>query len=159
MLILGLPVAMFTWYVSGYLLGQVLGRTIRVPVPDLLSGGAVDNDQPQTPAKASTVVGIMLIPMLLIFMNTGLSTLISEKVVSTDEHWVLVARMIGSTPVALLISVLVALYVLGSKRGVKAIKNYLEKPHEFGGFWLPRQLCNFCNVPVSCQAPVNLWAV
>lgn len=81
-LILGLPVAMFTWYVSGYLLGQILGRTIRVPVPDLLSGGAVDNDQPQTPAKASTVVGIMLIPMLLIFMNTGLSTLISEKVVS-----------------------------------------------------------------------------
>lgn len=99
-LILGLPVAMFTWYVSGYLLGKVLGRTIRVPVPDLLSGGAVDNDRPQTPAKASTVVGIMLIPMLLIFMNTGLSTLISEKVVSADEHWVQVAHMIGSTPVA-----------------------------------------------------------
>ena len=70
-LILGLPVAMFTWYVSGYLLGKVLGRTIRVPVPDLLSGGAVDNDRPQTPAKASTMIGIMLIPMLLIFMNTG----------------------------------------------------------------------------------------
>lgn len=85
----------------------------------------MDNDQPQTPAKASTVVGIMLIPMLLIFMNTGLSTLISEKVVSADEHWVQVARMIGSTPVALLISVLVALYVLGSKRGVKA--SALEK--------------------------------
>ena len=124
-LILGLPVAMFTWYVSGYLLGKVLGRTIRVPVPDLLSGGAVDNDRPQTPAKASTVVGIMLIPMLLIFMNTGLSTLISEKVVSADEHWVQVARMIGSTPVALLISVLVALYVLGRKRGEKA--SALEK--------------------------------
>ncbi len=46
-------------------------------------------------------------------MNTGLATLISEKVVSADEGWVQVLRMIGSTPIALLISVLVALYVLG----------------------------------------------
>ena len=32
-LILGLPVAMFTWYVSGYLLGKVLGRTIAFLFP------------------------------------------------------------------------------------------------------------------------------
>ena len=50
-------------------------------------------------------------------MNTGLATLISEKVVSADERWVQVLRMIGSTPIALLISVLVALYVLGIRRG------------------------------------------
>ena len=59
----------------------------------------------------------MLIPMLLIFMNTGLATLISEKVVSADEGWVQVLRMIGSTPIALLIAGLVALYVLGIRLG------------------------------------------
>ena len=116
-LLIGLPIAFVTWYFSGYLLGQVLGKRIHVPVPDLLSGGKLDNDQPKEPASAGTVVGIMLIPMLLIFMNTGLATLISEKVVSADEHWVQVLRMIGSTPIALLISVLVALYVLGIRRG------------------------------------------
>ena len=116
-LLIGLPIAFVTWYFSGYLLGQVLGKRIHVPVPDLLSGGKLDNDQPKEPASAGTVVGIMLIPMLLIFMNTGLATLISEKVVSADEHWVQVLRMIGSTPIALLISVLVALYVLCIRRG------------------------------------------
>ena len=125
LLILGLPVTLITWYFSGYLLGKILGRSIHVPVPDLLSGGTQDNDQPKAPAKASTVIGIMLIPMLLIFLNTGLSTLISEKMVSADEGWVQFARMLGSTPIALLISVLVALYVLGSKRGEKA--SALEK--------------------------------
>ncbi|PJO78186.1 GntP family permease [Neisseria brasiliensis] len=119
-LLIGLPIAVITWYFSGYLWGQILGRKFNVPVPDFLSGGAQDNDTPKEPAKASTIIGIMLIPMLLIFLNTGLATLISEKVVSVDETWVQALRMIGSTPIALLISVLVALYVLGRKRGEKA---------------------------------------
>ncbi|WP_416189394.1 GntP family permease [Neisseria sp. CCUG17229] len=124
-LLIGLPIAFITWYFSGYLWGQISGRRIHVPVPDFLSGGKQDDDAPKAPASASTVIGIMLIPMLLIFLNTGLATLISEQVVSADETWVQVLRMIGSTPVALLISVLVALYVLGRKRGEKA--SALEK--------------------------------
>ena len=116
-MILGLPTAFITWYFSGYMLGKVLGRTIHVPVPELLSGGTQDNDLPKEPAKAGTVVAIMLIPMLLIFLNTGVSALISEKLVSADETWVQTAKIIGSTPIALLISVLVALFVLGRKRG------------------------------------------
>ncbi|QEY24159.1 GntP family permease [Neisseria animalis] len=124
-LIVGLPLAVVVWYFSGYLLGQVLGRKIRVPVPDLLSGGKQDDDAPKVPAKAGTVIGIMLIPMLLIFLNTGLATLISEGVVDKGETWVQALRMVGSTPVALLISVLVALFVLGRKRGEEA--SALEK--------------------------------
>ncbi|EMT7576917.1 GntP family permease [Neisseria gonorrhoeae] len=116
-LILGLPTAFITWYFSGYMLGKVLGRAIHVPVPELLSGGTRDSDPPKEPAKAGTVVAVMLIPMLLIFLNTGVSALISEKLVSADETWVQTAKMIGSTPVALLISVLAALLVLGRKRG------------------------------------------
>ncbi|MCF7530254.1 GntP family permease [Neisseria lisongii] len=119
-LLIGLPITLITWYFSGFLLGKVLGRTIHVPVPDLLSGGAQDDDLPKQPAGAATVVGIMLIPMVLIFLNTGLSTLISQKAVAADETWVQVLRMLGSTPVALLISVLAALLILGAKRGEKA---------------------------------------
>lgn len=124
-LIIGLPVAFVAWYFSGYLLGKVLGRTIHVPVPDFLSGGAQDADQPQEPASAATVIGILLIPMVLIFLNTGLATLISEKVVDAGESWVQILQMLGSTPVALLISVLAAMFVLGRKHGDKA--SALEK--------------------------------
>lgn len=50
-LILGLPTAFITWYFSGYMLGKVLGCTIHVPVPELLSGGTQDNDLPKEPAE------------------------------------------------------------------------------------------------------------
>lgn len=124
-LLLGLPIAVITWYCSGYLLGQFLGRHFHVPVPDFLSGGKRDTDTPREPAAASTVIGIMLIPMVLIFLNTGLMTLISQKVVSADATWVKLLRMLGATPIALLIAVLVALFVLGRKRGEHA--SALEK--------------------------------
>ena len=124
-LLLGLPIAVITWYCSGYLLGQFLGRHFHVPVPDVLSGGKRDTDTPREPAAASTVIGIMLIPMVLIFLNTGLMTLISQKVVSADATWVKLLRMLGATPIALLIAVLVALFVLGRKRGEHA--SALEK--------------------------------
>lgn len=124
-LILGLPLAVITWYFSGYLLGQVLDRRFTVPVPDILSGGKLDNDPPKNPASAGTVIGLMLIPMLLIFLNTGLHTLISEKIVDAQATWVQALRMIGSTPIALLISVMVAIFVLGRKRGEEA--SALEK--------------------------------
>lgn len=124
-LIVGLPVALVTWYFSGFLLGQILDRRFAVPVPDILSGGKQDEDQPKKPASAATVVGIMLIPMFLIFLNTGLATLEAEKVVDASAGWVKALRMIGSTPVALLISVMVAMYVLGRRRGEQA--SALEK--------------------------------
>jgi len=104
-LLLGLPIAVITWYFSGYLLGQFLGRHFHVPVPDFLSGGKRDTDTPRAPASAGTVIGIMLIPMVLIFLNTGLMTLISQKVVSADATWVKLLRMLGATPIALLIAV------------------------------------------------------
>lgn len=124
-LLLGLPIAVITWYFSGYLLGQFLGRHFHVPVPDFLSGGKRDTDTPREPAAAGTVIGIMLIPMVLIFLNTGLMTLISQKVVSANATWVKLLRMLGATPIALLIAVLVALFVLGRKRGEHA--SALEK--------------------------------
>ena len=45
LLILGLPVTLITWYFSGYLLGKILGRSIHVPVSDLLSGGTQDTNR------------------------------------------------------------------------------------------------------------------
>jgi GntP family gluconate:H+ symporter len=65
-----------------------------------------------------TVIAILLLPLLLIFMNTGLDFLDGAGVVDAEnETWVQVLSTIGSAPVALLISVLVATFVLGNRRG------------------------------------------
>ncbi|WP_274585585.1 GntP family permease [Neisseria leonii] len=124
-LVLGLPVAVLSWLVSGYWWGLKADRLFPLPVPDLVAGGVQDNDQPEHPAKASTVVALMLVPMVLIFMNTGLHMAAAAGWVDGRAAWVQLLRMIGATPVALLISVLAAMYVLGAKRGLNG--SALEK--------------------------------
>jgi gluconate:H+ symporter, GntP family len=54
---------------------------------------------------------------LLIFINTGLDFARAQGWVLGTETWVLAGRLIGSTPIALLISVLVAACVTGLRRG------------------------------------------
>ncbi|WP_197511601.1 GntP family permease [Tessaracoccus coleopterorum] len=59
----------------------------------------------------------MLLPVGLIFLNTGLNMAASLGAVDAGNYWVQVLRMVGETPVALLISVLVTSVVLGTRRG------------------------------------------
>ncbi|GAA1397772.1 GntP family permease [Luteococcus peritonei] len=115
-LALGLLVAIPTWYVSGYLWGKVCARQFPFTDTDGLFG-TLDDGEVKNPPKVSTVVLVLLLPMLLIFMNTGLDFLRASGAVSKDATWFNVARAVGSSPVALLISVLVALWLLGSARG------------------------------------------
>ncbi|RIJ77525.1 GntP family permease [Nakamurella silvestris] len=126
-LLVGLILVVPVWYVSGYLWGKFIGGKIILPVPALF-GTTVDDDQPTNPPKVSTVVMVMLLPMLLIFMNTGVSSLASAGSVDKDATWVQTLILIGSSPIALLISVLVASVVLGVKRGESgsALEKVLE---------------------------------
>jgi len=71
------------------------------------------------------VISILLIPMVLIFFNTGLNALASYGTIDADATWVRFFVMLGQTPIALLITVLIALVVLGLRRGVE--KTALEK--------------------------------
>lgn len=114
-ILLGLVVALPTWYVSSYLYGVWAGRRWQLPVPELL--GTSDEEQPDNPPGLGTVLGVLLLPLVLIFVNTGLDTLRGAGVVDGDATWVRVARAVGSTPVALLIAVLVAAWVMGARRG------------------------------------------
>ncbi|MDO5356458.1 MAG: GntP family permease [Conchiformibius sp.] len=124
-LLLGLPVALLTWLVSGYWWGLTADKIFPTPVPELAAGGPLDRDQPQQPASAALVMVLMLVPMLLIFLNTGLHTAAASGLVDGKAAWVAFLRMLGATPVALLIAVLAAMYFLGRKRGVSA--SALEK--------------------------------
>ncbi|MBA8816812.1 GntP family gluconate:H+ symporter [Microbacterium halimionae] len=116
-LIVGLIIVFPTWYLSGYLWGKFVAKRIPLPVPTLF--GEIDDDQPTNPPKPGTIVALLLLPMFLIFMNTGLTTLTSIGAVNGDDLWVQVLVLLGTSPVALLITVLVAMVVLGTRRGEK----------------------------------------
>ncbi|WP_460774996.1 GntP family permease [Microbacterium sp. GXF7504] len=125
-LLVGLVVAIPTWYLSGYMWAKFVDRRIPMPVLDLFSAPDVEA---KNPPKAGTVIGILLVPLVLIFMNTGLSALGAEGIVDLDATWVQVLMLIGTSQIALLIAVLVALVVLGTRRGVKgtALESIVEK--------------------------------
>ena len=126
-ILLGLVVALPTWYVSSYLYGMWAGRRWQLPVPEIL-GSSEEEERPENPPGLGTVLGVLLLPLVLIFVNTGLDTLRGAGVVDGDATWVRVARAIGSTPIALLIAVLVAAWVMGAHRGRDAstIERLLE---------------------------------
>lgn len=114
LLIIGLIIGLPTWYLASYLYGLWAGSRYMVDVPDLLAG------PPSTPeAKAGRlpsfglVLTVLLMPMVLIFVDTGLNTLATSGVVDGEATWVLALRIIGKTPIALLITTLFAMVVLG----------------------------------------------
>ena len=113
-LILGLVIAIPTWYVVGYLFGHYLGRKFNIPVPDILDApkGSVESEFRSAP-KLGTIFFLLLLPLVLIFLNTGLNMLATAEVVSLEDTWVQILRMLGETPVALLITVLLAMWLLG----------------------------------------------
>jgi len=127
LLFVGLVIGLPTWYLASYLYGLWAGSKYMIEVPDLLSGA--DGPTGGAPAKDTKdavlpsfglVLAILLLPMLLIFIDTGLNTLATAGAVDGDATWVAALQIIGKTPIALLITTLVATVVLGWRRRSKA---------------------------------------
>ncbi|WNV73799.1 GntP family permease [Geodermatophilus sp. DSM 44513] len=143
-LVFGLLVGLPTWYLGGYLFGLWAGRRYDVAVPDILSEAKPLDDTPDpsvegtspgvaagaggrtgtatrpAPPRFGTVVGILLLPLVLIFLNTGLTTLATAGALEETSLLVRTGQLLGATPVALLVTVLVAMVVLGVRRGESA---------------------------------------
>ncbi|GAA3054379.1 MULTISPECIES: GntP family permease [Actinomycetes] len=106
-LLVGLP----TWYLAGYRLGLVLARRYPgYPVPTLFGEPEV-KEEDELPAFG-TVIGCLVLPLVLIFFNTLSSTLEADGTLPTESPVYALSQLIGPTPVALLISSLVAMYLL-----------------------------------------------
>ena len=65
------------------------------------------------PPSFLTVLALLLIPFVLISFDTVLSTLVAAGVLEEGTRWVELLGLIGFTPVALLITVLAAIFVIG----------------------------------------------
>jgi GntP family gluconate:H+ symporter len=127
--IAGLITAIPTWYLTAYLYGLWTGKKLHLPVPELL--GHATPEAESHPPRFRTIMGLLLLPLLFIFINTGLNTLASSGALpasAKNEQWFQILRTLGETPVALLITVFVAMFVLGARRGVHngVIENLLE---------------------------------
>lgn len=132
-LLVGVPVAVLSWFVGSYLVSQVMGRRVHVDVPTALfgemntgnddggdpdgaggsSGGGGAKTATRTAPSFATVLGVLLLPFVLISFNTVLDTLMSAGVLEEGATWAEYLKLLGNTSVALLITVIVATLVLG----------------------------------------------
>nr|WP_246214781.1 GntP family permease [Modestobacter muralis] len=133
LVLVGLVVGLPTWYVAAYLYGKWAGQRFSVPVPSSVAGSPVaDHDGVGTgggvatavgrkaPPRFSTVLLLLLLPLVLILLNTGFTTLATAGAVDEEAGWLQWVTLLGQTPVALLITVLVAMVVLARERFSRA---------------------------------------
>lgn len=138
-LLVGVPAAFISWYVGVYLFTIAYAKNIDVPLresmlvglssgdPVALGDGPDGRPRPATPPSFGAVLGILLLPLVLIGLNTTLTTLRTVGTVPEGAAWVDLLLLVGQTPVALLITVLVATYTLGTKgRSLATIEGILN---------------------------------
>ena len=150
-LLVGVPVAVLSWYVGVLLVSRFLGRRIHVDVPttlfgelnegpgrdgedgrdgDVVAGGAGSATATATRTAPSfgTVLGILLLPFVLISFDTVLATLMTAGVIEEGATWAESLMLLGNTTVALLITTLVAILVLGTRgRSMADVSGILDK--------------------------------
>lgn len=146
-LLVGAPVAVAAWYVGAYLVSQAMGRRIHVDVPTALfgeinggrdteadvdpggaSGSGAATTATRTPPAFATVLGVLLLPFVLISFNTVIDTLMTAGVIEEGATWAEYLKLIGTTSIALLITVIVATLVLGLRgRSMGTVSDILDK--------------------------------
>uniref|UniRef100_A0A5Q5CQB3 Gluconate transporter n=1 Tax=Mycobacterium sp. (strain JLS) TaxID=164757 RepID=A0A5Q5CQB3_MYCSJ len=144
-LITGVPVAVASWYVGAFLVSQFIGRRVHVDIPTSLfgeinggrdadesapsAGGAVGTARTatRTPPAFMTVLGVLLLPFVLISFNTVLDTLMTAGVIEEGATWAEYLKLLGTTSIALLITVIVATLALGLRgRSMADVSNILD---------------------------------
>ena len=113
----GIVVGTVSMIVAGPLFGKYIGNKIHVPLPKNLEE-TPDYDESKLP-KFSVVISIILIPLFLILLNTASGVLSGLAAVRPF------LKFIGTPFIALTISTLVAMYLLGTKNGYN--REELEK--------------------------------
>lgn len=110
LLLVGVLVALPTWYLGGYLYGLYAGTTFKLPVPTWFTSQSMANTTTTTPSFSRVLV-ILLTPFLLISLDTVANTLLTSGVLTPNDALTAI-RVLGKTPVALLITLLLTLWLL-----------------------------------------------
>lgn len=121
LLFVGLGVAIPTWYLGAYLFGLYSGKKLLLKPTNSLFTLNADTSNKKTPAFG-TVIAILLLPMFLIFLDTGISTLQRAGVIESSGTIFSLLKMIGKTPIALLITLTVCLAVFAKEQGMRRLE-------------------------------------
>ncbi|WP_434440826.1 GntP family permease [Lentzea sp. E54] len=115
-IIMGLAVALPSWFVGGVLYSYWIGKRLTVPVPEemLVAAEAARADNgDREPPSLGLVLSIIGLPLVLILAGTFGSILLQK-----GSSLYSVATFFGTPAVALTISVLLAFWLLGFRRGM-----------------------------------------
>ncbi|MDO4888734.1 MAG: GntP family permease [Actinomycetaceae bacterium] len=145
LLIAGIIVAVPAFYLTGVLWGRYCARKYpHIDIKNTIFGA--ESEPVANPPKTGTVISMLLLPMFLILLNTSVDFMTKAGMFGryyTDAEleaaeeagrtltqadpplWADVFTLLGRSGIALLIAVLVAIPVLGSRRGTKG--SALEK--------------------------------
>ncbi len=125
LLFIGLVIAIPTWYLGAYLFALYAGEKTILPLPEMFKNinSSGENEILKGPPPAfSTVLLVLLTPVVLIFLDTGLNTLQVSGVISGDPTWVNILRTLGKTPIALLITLLLCLALFTRSLGKEDVE-------------------------------------
>ncbi|WP_206447295.1 GntP family permease [Agrococcus sp. KRD186] len=115
-LLLGLVVALPVWYVVGVLFSKWVARRYDVAVPSILGGPSDDENEMESNPAFGKIIFLLVLPLVLILMNTGLNMFASTQEdpdAFKAEPVIALLRTLGETPIALLITVIVSMWLLG----------------------------------------------
>ncbi|WP_075319921.1 GntP family permease [Histophilus somni] len=125
--IVGFILAVPTWYFATYLYGLYLGKKFDLPLPKtFLNAAPINETAVQNPPSFKKVLFILLLPLCLIMLDTVLNTLAVAKVIDGSTLWVQSLRLIGKTPIALLISLLMTIILLKEQRSFEQIEKICD---------------------------------
>ena len=118
-LVVGVVAAVVAWAVGVYAVTIGWLGKVYVPIDDSVLTGGRAVDEEARPAFAH-VLAILLLPLVLIALNTVLTTLRANESIAAEGGFVDALVFIGQTPVALLIALLVATYTLAIRHHSRA---------------------------------------
>ena len=130
-MVLGLLVALPVWYLVGMVFGRYVANKYQIAVPEFLHKGSDELKEFASNPRLGVVVLLLLLPFMLIAFNTGLNMYASTTADSKAflaQPLVGVLRFVGETPIALLLSVLVGMLLLGwhSGKPAKLVEKVLD---------------------------------
>ncbi|WP_086663978.1 GntP family permease [Lentzea kentuckyensis] len=115
-IIMGLAVAIPSWFVGGVLYSYWIGKRINVPVPEemlVAAEQAKAENGDREPPSLGLVLSIIGLPLVLILAGTFGSILLQK-----GSRPYSIATFFGTPAVALTIAVLLAFWLLGFRRGM-----------------------------------------
>ncbi|WP_254395542.1 GntP family permease [Streptomyces sp. AC512_CC834] len=142
-MLVGIPIGVLAWYVGVMLVSRFIGARVFVSVPDVIFGevkdshgksagdaesGSSESSPAHRPPSFGTVLLLLLVPLVLISFDTVLDTLVTAGALDEGQGWANFLGLLGNTPVALMITVLLSIAVLGRSLGsMKQVTKTLDE--------------------------------